>query len=179
MRLLWNGNEPGNRWDAGPYLRFSATSDNFTLATYNRFRRSITVSLVGARPLVWYASKKGFKHNAPLPSAILQFFTKLMSYLLFDETAPHGQPGRCAPARSRSAWSARARAARRRPPRRCCAGAARRARCSWRGDADARGVRRRLGLGVGQAIRWPGGSVAARCHLHAHTAFQGSMPQRA
>jgi hypothetical protein len=50
MRLLWNGNEPGNRWDAGPYLRFSATSDNFTLATYNRFRRSITVSMVGARP---------------------------------------------------------------------------------------------------------------------------------
>ncbi len=73
MRLLWNGNEPGNRWDAGPYLRFSATSDNFTLATYNRFRRSITVSLVGARPLTWHASKKGLNiiPRCPAPSSIL------------------------------------------------------------------------------------------------------------
>lgn len=48
MNMTTNGMVTGNAFDVTPNLAFSSTNDTFTLDTFNKFRRSINVSISGA-----------------------------------------------------------------------------------------------------------------------------------
>lgn len=65
MNMSANGAMVGNNWDITPHLNFSTTTDNFTLDTYNKYRRTITVTMEGAHSLPFRFRFMNPKHLNP------------------------------------------------------------------------------------------------------------------